>query len=434
MHTNNDIILENSINLRSTAVDEILSQPPSWLVRWGITVFFGVLMVLLAVGWFVQYPDLVKANLRVVATNSPKPIMARSDGLLEKLFVTDGQTVQKGQQLAFLESTANHNEVLALSQVVDTLVVFSGRADIGAMYALDVPTFFQLGEIQKSYQTFQDAFVRSRALVDGGAFAQKRAALHNDLQQLQALADNLDNQAINYQSDLELADADIVMQRKLYHDKVIPDVEMRQAQSKYLGKKQTYDQAKTSLNNNQMSQNQKRQEILEFDKTTTEQTNGLLQAINTLKSDIESWKQRYVAIAPVAGKVSFLAQLQENQPIKTGQELFYILSDAGGYYGEMQVGQYNFGKVKAGQEVLVKFPSYPFQEFGIVAGRIEAVAEMPKDTAYVVRVRFPKGLVTSSQKVIPFRNGLTASGEIVTENLNLIERLFYELRRVWKRG
>jgi hypothetical protein len=84
--------------------------------------------------------------------------------------------------------------------------------------------------------------------------------------------------------------------------------------------------------------------------------------------------------------------------------------------------------------VLVKFPSYPFQEFGIVVGHIEAVAEMPKDTAYVVRVRFPKGLVTSSQKVIPFRNGLMASGEIITENLNLIERLFYELRRVWKRG
>ncbi len=420
-------------------MDEILSRPPSWLIRWGITVFFGVLVVLLAVGWFVQYPDLVKANLRILATNAPKPVLARSDGLLEKLFVSNGQSVQKGQQLAFLESAANHNEVLALSQVVDSLVVLSSRANVVAMYEMDVPAFFQLGEIQKSYQTFQDAFVRSRALVTGGTFAQKRAALQNDLQQLQSLADNLDNQAINYQSDLELADADIVMQRKLHRDRVIPDVEMRQAQSKYLGKKQTYDQARTSLNNNVMSQNQKRQEILELNKTTTEQTNTLLQAINTLKSDIESWKQRYVTVAPVAGKVSFLAQLQENQSVKTGQELFYILSDnalsdnalsgGGGFYGEMQVGPYNFGKVKAGQEVLVKFPSYPFQEFGIVAGRIEAVSEMSKDTAFVVRVSFPKGLMTSSQKTIPFRNGLTASGEIVTENLNLIERLFYELRR-----
>ncbi len=75
---------------------------------------------------------------------------------------------------------------------------------------------------------------------------------------------------------------------------------------------------------------------------------------------------------------------------------------------------------------------YPFQEFGIVAGRIESVTEMSKDTA-VLRISFPKGLVISSQKTIPFRNGLTASGEIVTEDLNLIERLFYEIRRVMKR-
>ncbi len=428
---------------RSDEAQELIGRPPSWLILWGNTLYLGLLLLLLFVGWFVQYPDLVKANLRVLATNAPKPVLARSDGLLEKLFVKDGQSVQKGQRLAFLESTGNHNEVLALGQVADSLVILSGQSNIGAMYEMDVPSFFQLGEVQKSYQTFQDAFVRSRALVAGGAYAQKRAALQNDLQQLKNLESNLDNQAINYQSDLELADADIAMQRKLYRDRVIPDVEMRQAQSKYLGKKQTYDQAKTSLNNNQMSQNQKRQEILELNKTTAEQTNGLLQAINTLKSDIESWKQRYVVVAPVAGKVSFLAQLQENQSVKMGQELFYILSGNalsgnalsgnGGYYGEMQVGQYNFGKVKAGQEVLVKFPSYPFQEFGIVAGRIESVAEMSKDTAYVVRVSFLKGLVTSSQKTIPFRNGLTASGEIVTENLNLIERLFYEIRRVMKR-
>jgi multidrug resistance efflux pump len=435
----NDLLTDKPIGAymlqtaRSEEAQELIGRAPSWLILWGNTLYLGLLLLLVFVGWFVQYPDLVKANLRVVATNAPKPVLARSDGLLEKLFVKDGQNVQKGQRLAFLESTGNHNEVLALGQVVDSLVVLSGQSNIGAMYEMDVPSFFQLGEVQKSYQTFQDAFVRSRALVSGGAFAQKRAALNNDLQQLQALENNLDNQAINYQSDLELADADITMQRKLYRDKVIPDVEMRQAQSKYLGKKQTYDQAKTSLNNNQMSQNQKRQEILELNKTTAEQTNGLLQAINTLKSDIEAWKQRYVAIAPAVGKVSFLTQLQENKPIKTGQELFYILAGGGGFYGEMQVGQYNFGKVKAGQEVLVKFPSYPFQEFGIVAGRIETVAEMSKDTAYIVRVSFPKGLVTSSQKTIPFRNGLMASGEIVTENLNLIERLFYELRRVIKR-
>ena len=36
-------------------------------------------------------------------------------------------------------------------------------------------------------------------------------------------------------------------------------------------------------------------------------------------------------------------------------------------------------------------------------------------------------------KTVTFRNGLTASGEIVTEDLRLMERFFYQLRAVVKK-
>jgi len=41
-----------------------------------------------------------------------------------------------------------------------------------------------------------------------------------------------------------------------------------------------------------------------------------------------------------------------------------------------------------------------------------------------IHVSFPKGLITSSHQQISFRNGVSASGEIVTEDVRLIERLF----------
>jgi hypothetical protein len=45
---------------------------------------------------------------------------------------------------------------------------------------------------------------------------------------------------------------------------------------------------------------------------------------------------------------------------------------------------------------------------------------------YFVKVNFPNGLTTSANKVIPFRNGMTASGEIITEDKRLIERFLKE--------
>ena len=102
-------------------------------------------------------------------------------------------------------------------------------------------------------------------------------------------------------------------------------------------------------------------------------------------------------------------------------------------YDEMALSQYNFGKVREGQRVIVKFPSYPYQEFGTVLGQVAGIADMSKDTAYVLRVVFPDGLVTNAGKTVAFRNGLTASGEIDTEDLRLMEWFFYQLRAVLKK-
>ncbi len=52
---------------------------------------------------------------------------------------------------------------------------------------------------------------------------------------------------------------------------------------------------------------------------------------------------------------------------------------------------------------------------------------------YLVNVIFPKGLLTSSHKALPFRNGMTATVEIITEDLKFIERLFYDFRKILKR-
>ncbi|MCP1383080.1 HlyD family efflux transporter periplasmic adaptor subunit [Runella salmonicolor] len=422
-----------TIHLRSSEVDEILSQPPRWLVRWGITVFFFVFLMLIFVGWFVKYPDLVRGSIRIVGDDFPKSANAKSDGKLVKLFTKEGDQVQKAQPLAYLESTANPDEALAAAVMADSLVKCIQRDDLANLYQWQIPFYFQLGELQKSFQTFQDIYIRSKSLLKGGAFDQKQAALQNDLAQLKLLEDNLHTQIINHKSDLELAEADLRMNRSLQKEKVVADVEVRRSQSIFIAKKQVVDQAQTAFNNNGMAQNQKRQELLELEKTRIEQKNSLFQAINTLKSDIEAWKQRFVVIAPVSGKVAFLAPLQEGQTVKTGQELFYVLPQNSGFHGEMYLGQYNFGKVQRGQEVIVKLPGYPFQEFGSVRGEITAISELPQDSLYLLKVTFPQGLVTSSKRRLPFRNGMNATGEIITEDLRLIERLFYDFRRILKR-
>lgn len=419
--------------LRSSEVNEVLSKPPTWLIRWGITIFFFVLLLMLAVTWFVRYPDLVRGNLKIVSQNLPKSVIAKSDGKLVKLLVTDRQLVQQGQKIAYLESTANHDEVFILSNLTDSLVSMTPNDNLSAAYTIEIPTFFQLGELQKSYQVFQETFTRVKSFVGNGTYLQKRKMLENDFAQLNSLQSNLNNQLQNNQKDLALAKDELESQKRLQEKGYVSKNDYRQAMSKVLGKQQGNEQMLSSMKNNMMSQNQKQQEILELDKSITEQKNALIQAMHTLKSDIEAWKQHYIAIAPTTGKVIFLTSLQENQLVKTGQELLYVLPNGEGFHGEMNIGQFNFGKVKRGQEIIVKLQSYPYEEYGTLRGQIQSISEIPKDSAYFVKVNFPKGLTTSANKTIPFRNGMTASGEIITEDKRLIERFLKEFMMVFER-
>lgn len=87
--------------------------------------------------------------------------------------------------------------------------------------------------------------------------------------------------------------------------------------------------------------------------------------------------------------------------------------------------------MRVGQDVLVKFAGFPYQEFGAVRGRITAIADIPfKDSVFLARVALPRGLKTTYGNSLAYKTGMTASADIITTNNRLLEKLFYQLRKV----
>jgi HlyD family secretion protein len=134
-------------------------------------------------------------------------------------------------------------------------------------------------------------------------------------------------------------------------------------------------------------------------------------------------------IAPVKGKLLFVSFLQENQWLTAQQQLFYIQPESTGYYAELIVGQRGLGKIKAGQKVMIKVESYPANEFGQLTGVVDFVSGFSnsRDSALVI-VRLPQGLVTNYKREVVYRNNLSASAEIITDNRRLIHRFTGQLQ------
>jgi multidrug resistance efflux pump len=413
--------MENNIELRSEEIQELIAKVPNWLLRWGIFVIFLVLVMIGIGSYYLHYPDIVAAPFKLTTTDAPKALVAKTDGKLIKLFVNDKTKVKKGDILAFVEATANHDEVLKLE----------GNLENGKTQ------FRNLGEIQNAYQTFNQAQIQYFSFKNDGYLSKRKALLIKDLEDLKRLSTNIAEQKEIQQEDFQLAENEYNTQKKLFNQKVIAALELKREESKFINKKLPLKNLESSLISNSTAQTAKQKEIMDLEKTIGEQENVYQQAKNTMKAAIEAWKLRYLVIANTAGQISFSGIIEEKMQLTNNQPLFFISNPNQNYFGSVLLPQDNFGKVKAGQRVIIKFNSYPFQEFGMVEGTIESIAEQPttinNTEIYMARVKFTNGLTTNFNKKINYREGMIASAEIITEDLRLIERLFYQVRKAMTR-
>ena len=72
--------LDEADRIYSHEVREIISSKPVWIVRNGIAMFFIIIGLLFALTFFIQYPDIVKAPVKIVGDNLPKQIISKSEG------------------------------------------------------------------------------------------------------------------------------------------------------------------------------------------------------------------------------------------------------------------------------------------------------------------------------------------------------------------
>ncbi len=405
-------------------VEDIISSRPPFIVRWGISFFFIMLLVLSLICWLIKYPDTVTANGRLVSINAPKPVITISSGKLTKLLVAENEVVCKDQVLGYIESTAKHEDVIRLSAAVDSMQSVVNRKVPELVRAYIHNDKMQLGELQTPYQTFSQAWLTFTGYLTNGFYLRKKQMLSADMGNLKKLHANLVEQKSLKEQDLSLSQKTFNANQKLANDKVISDFDYTTEKSNLLNKKLILPQINNEVINNESQQNEKFKELEELDNTIAQQKAIFQQALNTLKSQIDEWKKKYLLVAPIDGRVAFATYVQENQQLQVNQTICFINPENSHYFAQITIPQSNLGKIAVGQKVLLKFPSYPFPEYGALQGRIEFISHITTDSGYYARVSLVDGLRTSFNAHIQYREGLKGQAEIITRDMRLLERLY----------
>ncbi|MDZ7805487.1 MAG: hypothetical protein U5K71_00050 [Gracilimonas sp.] len=195
------------LEIRSEEVQEIIGRPPHWLVRWGIASFFIVLALIFLSASTIQYPETIQVPLKLTAINAPKTVEAKVNGKIIKLLYQDNVQVEEGEVLAWLESTADHESVMVLSNALDSLDSWLQVQAFEKVETLGAFSLKNLGSLQAGFQSFEQVYREFLDYLPGAYHYERKNILEEELAYTQQLLEHLEAQKQIQQATLRFAEA-----------------------------------------------------------------------------------------------------------------------------------------------------------------------------------------------------------------------------------
>lgn len=426
--------VNNKIEVRSEEVQEILGQIPNRLIRWGITVIFITVLVLFISSWFFKYPDIITSSIIVTTENPPVSIIGRTNGKIEELFINDSQKVEEGELLAVVENTAYYKDVLELKEALL-------KYDNATLFLSDsIFTFkenYVLGEIQPVYSSLVRLYLDYKNFLELNYHNKKAEAIKAQMEKVKLFYHRQYNQSIILEKEVKIGKLQYNRDSALHQSKVISDSDFEKTESAFLQKIYSFEGAKIVLSNSQVQLSQLEQTILDLQLQYLESKNKsesiFKESFDNLSSHIDLWEQKYLLKSPIGGNITFTKYWSKNQNIKAGDIVFTIVTDKPSQIiGKVNLPIQGAGKVKLGQNVNIKFDSYPYMEYGMVKGLVKSISLVPTDNNYSLEVVLTNGLISTYGKDLQFNQEMLGVAEIITDDLRLLERIINPIKSTFK--
>lgn len=419
-------------NVRSEEVQTIIDRMPTRWSKW-IVLLVGVLMgIVLLMSFLIKYPDTVDGQITITARMAPVRLVANVSGKMN-LVQPNKARLSAGDVIGYIESGASYQDVLLLDSLLRCITPKT-------VSEINFPEHLILGNISAAYNSFVLSCMQYIRLEASDIYENMR----DNLKQ-QVVSDK--NVVSNVEAELAIKE-DIADRTKeqLYKDSILwkmnglSEQDYKERYNNYLSVKGSL----VSLKNNKLvklseinrNQLEIQRIILEEVENKEEALSELIAKKNELTSAVNLWKEQYLQYAPIAGELEYLGFWRDNVFVQSGTELFSVIPHRNEVVGEVVIPAYGSGKVETGQAVNVKVNNYPYDEYGLIEGKVHSISRITNKTqddkgitdSYLVIVDFPDGTNTNYDIELPLDFETKGIAEIIIKPKRLIERLFDNLK------
>lgn len=422
---------------RTEEVQAIIDRMPAGFgLR--ITLFvLAIVIVFFSFGWGIKYPDVVTGAITINASSVPIKLVAHNPGKLQLNGIKNFAEVKEGDYVGVIRNAANLDDIRKIGYLVGK---FNLKDSKNYDRLSEFPKDVLLGELSIKYFTFLNALTQTAQyyhanLYDKQAEVLKKLVLeYSKILDITARRIGMSERSMGLVS--KFSDRDSV----LFSKRVLAEAESDRSQITLISARDAYQNMlkEYSVTNSQLQQteNQLQQIMIQKMEKEKQLELELITAFADFEDNFKVWEEKYVLKAPMDGKVQFLKFWAENQFVQSGEPIFTIVPLHNNVLGQMNLPVQGAGKVKVGQEVIIKLTDYPYMEYGSIRGivsdislttNIENTAEGVIET-YLVNVSLPDKLKTNYGSELGFKFETKGTGDIIVHERKLIQRLFDNLR------
>jgi multidrug efflux pump subunit AcrA (membrane-fusion protein) len=427
----------NKQELQSPELQEVMSEIPGSFLKWGLFVFFGIILILLAGSYFIKNPEIVTVPVIITTQNPPVTLVAKSGGEIRELFVKEGSIVSANEKIALISNTCVYEDYLSLIQ---TIREFNEKTDwIEAVKSHLSPPDISLGEMQSIYSQFQKGWKQMKDYLEQGYIPAKLSLLEKQMLKKTEYNKELIKQEKFLIEDLALAknsfDRDSMLFNKDSYS--LSAKEFNKSRQVYIQKLYSFSVFNASLRNNEsdflrMKENRLDLQV-QYDKEVRQYILSMEESLQLLRYSISQWEERYLIKSPVAGSITLTRFRSENQVIKPGEILATVIpSSTVNIVVRAIIPISGFGKIEIGQKVNIKLSGFPYMQYGVLRGKIYSVSQVPGEGGFSADIELTEGMTSTYREKIRFIHEMDGTADIITRDTRLINKFLNPIRSTIK--
>jgi len=377
--------------------------------------FLALMTTFLVWAHFAILDEVKRGNGRVIPSRQIQVVQSLEGGLVGEILVQEGAIVQQGQSLMRIDDTKFASEFGEIRERRAAMAARVARLEAEARGRSEITFPDQLDQVVPAAVTTETSVFKMRA------------------QKVAQDIDVLNQQVTRLSASLKLLEREQNLTRRLYEQKVVPEIEMLRLDRQATEMKGQLAEAQSKIASTLTSFRSQADEDLA-------KSRGDLAVLDENIKSAQDRVRRTDLKAPVYGIVNKLNVTTVGAVVQPGANVMDIVPLDDTLLVEGRIRPQDIAFIRPNQDAVVKLSAYDSSVYGSLKGKVERISadtivddkapdkQERQETFYRVIVRTEKNHLGTAENALPILPGMVATVEVMTGRKSVLDYMLKPAR------